>query len=198
MQGLYTQSCRKGKLLPQPQWKRQHKLPLRGHGHNTKGLPQHPDTPPASAWTTCTQTHSWEGFSVLLSWPPSCRTDISPAPVPQPPGQCWWSSPKQRPLSSASTLLCCSHRNSPYPSFRFSAAFFPSRQIRVLHQECNFWEISHEIVSASCKEPAWLFILLFKVSSVCHVLKQFKILLWHFQQENKTIQSALGSNCHYI
>lgn len=75
---------------------------------------------------------------------------------------------------------------------------FSSSQIQVLHQECNFWGIFHEIMSACCNKPAWHFIFLLKVSSVCHVLKQFKILLWHFQQENKMIQSVLGSNCHYI
>lgn len=71
-----------------------------------------------------------EVFCPLVNPPPSARTDISTAPVPQPPGQCWWSSSKQRPLSSASTLLCCSQRNVLYPAFRFSAAFFPADRLK--------------------------------------------------------------------
>lgn len=68
-------------------------------------------------------------FCPPVSPPLNARTDISTA-VLQPLGQCWWSSSKQRPLSSASTLLCCSQRNIPYPAFRFSAAFFPAAWLK--------------------------------------------------------------------
>lgn len=88
-----------------------------------------------------------EGISVLQFHHPTARTPVRAAPAPQPPRCCWWSSSKQRSLSSASTFPCCSQRTIHYTAFRFSAGFFPAARYKF----CTRNVISEEFFMKLCQ-----------------------------------------------
>lgn len=144
-QGLYTQSCRKGKLLPSLSAKGSASSSERGMDNWAAPIFR------CSTFLFLSYLHTTRilrgVFCPPASPPPSARTDTSTAPVPQPPGQRWWSSSKQRSLSSVSTLLCCSQGNFPYPSFKFSAAFYPADRLN----SCTRNEISEKFLLKLCQ-----------------------------------------------
>lgn len=127
----HTKCVGRGTRSPQHWWTRQYKLSVNGARTRYRWAAQ---IPRYSAWLRLNYLHILQtpggGVSVLLQFlHPAATTEISIAPAPQPLGHCWWSSAKQRPLSSASTFLCCSQKTIHYPACRFSNASFQQPDI---------------------------------------------------------------------